>query len=95
MGAMKPDQHFDRKVNFKLRSANITYYRGESTKTPVIHSVTADLNFGITEKFGVQIKIPYMAIRSGRLGDNQGVGDISLALTKKLKELISTISMLH
>lgn len=84
MGAMKPDQNFDRKVNFKLRSANITYYRGKSTQTPIIHSVTADLNFGLTDKFGIQVKIPYTVIRSGRLGDNEGIGDISLALTRNI-----------
>lgn len=85
MGAMKPDQNFSRKVNFKLRSAEISYYRGETDKTPVIHSVTADLNFGLTEKFGVQVKIPYMMIRQGTLGTNEGVGDISVALTRNIK----------
>ena len=85
MGAMKPDQNFDRKVNFKLRSAELSYYRGETDKTPVIHSLTADLNFGLTEKFGVQVKIPYMMIRNGTLGNNEGIGDISIALTRNLK----------
>lgn len=81
MGAMKPDQSFSRRINFKLRSVEFSYYRGTSTLTPVIYSVTADLNFGINDKLGFQVKVPYQWVR-GRLGDTESVGDISFSITQ-------------
>ncbi len=67
MGAMKPDQNFSRKVNFKLKSIGLSYYRGKTTNTPIVRSLTADLNFGITDKLSVQLKIPYQKVTQGGL----------------------------
>ncbi len=36
MGAMKPDQDYSKKVDFKLRSLELNYYHGQSTLSPVI-----------------------------------------------------------
>lgn len=83
MGAMKPDQNFSRKIDFKLRSAEIVYYRGKSTLTPVIESVSADLNFGFNAKTSFQVKIPYQRV-TGRLGDTQGLSDISISMTRNI-----------
>lgn len=83
MGAMKPDQSFSRQINFKLRSVEFSYYRGTSTLSPVIYSVTADLNFGISDKLGFQVKVPYQWVK-GRLGNTQSVGDISFSVTQNL-----------
>ena len=83
MGAMKPDQSFSRQINFKLRSVEFSFYRGTSTLTPIIYSLTADLNFGISEKLGVQVKMPYQWVE-GRLGNTEGAGDISVSLTQTL-----------
>ncbi len=81
MGAMKPDQAYSKKVDFKLRSFEFNYYRGTSLATPVITVLTADMNFGLTDYFSVQVKAPYQMV-SGRLGDTQGVGDFSISASR-------------
>lgn len=80
MGAMRPDQDFNRKVNFKLRSASIQYHYGKTTLSPVIQAYTLDLDFGINSDFGFHVKVPYQTV-SGNLGSNQGIGDISASAT--------------
>ncbi|MEY4931626.1 MAG: hypothetical protein RI909_2350, partial [Bacteroidota bacterium] len=47
MGAMKPDQPYNKKVQLKLRSMELSFYRGETTTTPVIYVATADFNFSL------------------------------------------------
>lgn len=42
MGAMKPDQPFNKKVEFKLRSMEFSFYRGTTTTSPIIYVATAD-----------------------------------------------------
>lgn len=89
MGAMRPDQNFSRNIQFKLRSVSLQYYKGQSTLTPVIDAYTLELNFGLNELTGIQVKIPYQSITGTltRLGDSQdvpirGLGDISLSYTR-------------
>ncbi|MBX2941221.1 MAG: hypothetical protein KF860_02650 [Cyclobacteriaceae bacterium] len=84
MGAMKPDQPFNKKVAFKLRSMEFGFYRGVTTASPIIYVATADLNFSITPKTFLQIKLPYQAIH-GNFGNTSGMSDISLSLTQSLK----------
>jgi hypothetical protein len=84
MGAMKPDQPFNKKMQFKLRSMEVSFYRGTTTTTPVIYVATADLNFGITARSSFQIKVPYLFVRSGNLGETNGVSDLSLCYTRSL-----------
>ncbi|MFY0607780.1 MAG: hypothetical protein JXR10_13770 [Cyclobacteriaceae bacterium] len=81
MGAMKPDQAYSKKVDFKLRTFEFNYYRGTSLASPVITVLTADMNIGITDYFSVQVKAPYQMV-SGRLGDTQGVGDFSISASR-------------
>ena len=83
MGAMKPDQPFNKKIELKLRSMEISFYRGTTTLTPVIYVATADLNFSLNSKTSFQVKLPYQAI-TGRLANTSGMGDISLCLTRTL-----------
>lgn len=83
MGAMKPDQHYSRRVNVKLRSVEINSYRGKSTLTPLIYVLTADMTFSISNQLFVQVKLPYQWVE-GSLGSTQGVGDMSLSLTRSL-----------
>jgi len=83
MGAMKPDQTFNRKVDFKLRSLEISYYRGTSTLSPIIYSVTADMSIGITKDLAFQLKVPYQWV-NGNFGNTRNLGDISFSLTKTL-----------
>lgn len=83
MGAMKPDQPFNKKVDLRLRSMEISFYRGTTPLTPVIYVATADLNFGINNKTFFQVKIPYLS-SSGSLGKTSGLSDISLCFTRTI-----------
>lgn len=83
MGAMKPDQPFNKKIELKLRSMEISFYRGTTPLTPIIYVATADLNFSINSKTSFQVKLPYQAV-SGQLGNTSGLGDISLCVTRNI-----------
>src|SRR5688572_23164150 len=85
MGAMKPDQPFNKKIELRLRSMEISFYRGTTPKvvTPVIYVATADLNFSLNSRTSFQIKLPFQAVQ-GRLANTSGLGDISLCITRTL-----------
>jgi hypothetical protein len=84
MGAMKPDQPFNKKVEFKLRSMELSFYRGTTKLTPRIYVATADMNFSLNGKTSLQVKLPYQAVQ-GRLANTSGMGDISLCITRALR----------
>jgi hypothetical protein len=84
MGAMKPDQPFNKKIEFKLRSMEVSFYRGTTTLTPVIYVANADMTFGINARTFFQVKLPYQAV-TGRLANTSGLGDISLCFTRNIK----------
>jgi hypothetical protein len=84
MGAMKPDQPFNKKIDFRLRSMEISFYRGTTPLTPRIFVATADMSFSINAKTTFQLKLPFQAV-TGTLGETSGLGDISLCLTRTLK----------
>ncbi len=84
MGAMKPDQPFNKKVEFKLRSMEVSFYRGTTTTSPIVYVATADLNFSITNNTFFQVKLPYQAV-NGNFGSTSGLSDVSLSLTRTLK----------
>lgn len=83
MGAMKPDQPFNKKIEVKLRSIELSFYRGTTNLTPVIYVASADLNFSLNGKTSLQIKLPFQAVQ-GRLANTSDLGDISLCLTRNL-----------
>jgi hypothetical protein len=83
MGAMKPDQPFNKKIELKLRSMELSFYRGTTTLTPVIYVATADLNFSLNSKNSFQVKLPYQAVQ-GSLANTSGLGDISLCFTRNI-----------
>jgi hypothetical protein len=83
MGAMKPDQHFSKKINLKLNSMEVSFYRATTTLTPIIKSVTTDLNFSLNSRNTFQVKLPYQWV-DGTLGSTAGLGDISLCFTRNL-----------
>lgn len=84
MGAMKPDQNYSKRLAIKLRSVEINYYRGTSLLTPIIYAANIDFNIAITDRSTLQVKVPYQWVK-GSLGENAGIGDISLSYTKNLK----------
>jgi hypothetical protein len=60
MGAMKPDQPFFKNVPIKLRSMEVSFYRGKTTTSPVVYVATLDMNFNLLDdKTFFQVKVPY------------------------------------
>lgn len=84
MGAMKPDQPYNKKVPVKLRSMEISFYRGTTTLSPVVYVATLDASFSILDnKTSFQVKLPYQHVR-GNFANTGGLGDISLCLTRNV-----------
>ena len=83
MGAMKPDQAYSKKINFKLRALEISQYRGKTTLSPVIYVSNIDFAFSLNQKTSFQVKLPYQSV-SGNLGKTFGIGDISLSATRNV-----------
>ena len=84
MGAMKPDQNYSKRIVVQLRSLEVNFYRGTSLLTPRIYAATVDFNLALNDRNSLQIKVPYQWA-SGSLGENGGLSDISLSLTRSLK----------
>lgn len=83
MGAMRPGQSYSKRINFKLRTIEISQYRGSTTLSPVVYATSIDFNFGITPSTSLQVKVPYQWVE-GDLGQSSGLSDISFGLTKEL-----------
>jgi hypothetical protein len=83
MGAMKPDQAYNKKIQFRLRSMEVSFYRGTTTLTPIVYVATADLNFSLNRKNTFQVKLPYQFVE-GQLANTSSVGDISLCFTRNI-----------
>jgi hypothetical protein len=83
MGAMKPDQKFNKGLQVKLRSLELSHYVARDKFEDAIMATTADLNVGIGKDYTFQFKIPYMVVLS-RLTNTHGVGDISLSLSRNI-----------
>ncbi|MFC2123509.1 hypothetical protein ACFLU5_01760 [Bacteroidota bacterium] len=83
MGAMKPDQQFNKKIPVKLRALVLNLYRGTTTLSPVLFVGTLDLTIGIGNHSSLQVKLPYQTVE-GNLGNTSGLGDISLSYTRKV-----------
>jgi hypothetical protein len=83
MGAMKPDQNFMKRNDFKLRTLDLNQYLGLTHFKDFIHVTNAEVNFVGFKKYTFQAKIPYFYIK-GKLGQNDGLGDFSLCATRPL-----------
>jgi hypothetical protein len=84
MGAMKPDQPFNKRIALKLRSMEVSFYRGSTTLSPIVYVGTLDLSFNIVDtKTFFQVKLPYQAVK-GNFGNTSGMSDISLCLTRNV-----------
>ncbi len=84
MGAMRPSQIYTKKINFKLRSIEVSYYQGATNLTPTIKAATVDFNFGINDLTSMQIKLPYLWVK-GSMGKTSNLGDISFSFTRNVK----------
>lgn len=83
MGAMKPDQPFNRKIDFRLRTMEISFYRGKTALSPEIFVANLDLNFSLSDKTSIQLKLPYQVVK-GTLAETSGMGDISICVTRSV-----------
>ena len=83
MGAMKPDQSYNKKVKLKLLAIEFSYYRGETTLSPIVYVANLDASVSITDNLGMEIKLPYQSI-NGNFDNVSGMGDISLSLTHRV-----------
>jgi hypothetical protein len=83
MGAMKPDQPFNKKMNVRLRSIDFSQYYGLTHFNNHIFVSTVEANISIGTKYTVQAKVPYQ-VANGHLGTFQSLSDISLSVTRNL-----------
>lgn len=83
MGAMKPDQPYNKKIKLKLRSMEVSFYRGTTTLTPIVYVATADMNFSLGSKYTFQLKVPFQFVE-GQLAKTSSLGDISLCVTRNI-----------
>lgn len=83
MGAMKPDQPYNKNIPVRLRSMEVSFYRGSTSLTPIIYVATLDASFSVGKKNSFQVKLPFQAV-SGSLANTSGIGDISLCFTRNL-----------
>ena len=83
MGAMKPDQPYNKNIPIKLRSLEASFYRGSTSLTPIIYVATLDASFSVGRKNTFQVKLPFQAV-TGRLANTSGIGDISLCFTRNV-----------
>jgi hypothetical protein len=85
MGAMRPNQHYSKKADFKLRTMEVGQYIGYTKFHDYIIAYWVDANFSIGKKMSAQIKLPIQGT-IGPLGNTFGIGDISLSATRMLKQ---------
>ena len=84
MGAMKPDQPFNKKIDFRLRSMEVSFYRGTTPLTPTVYVANADMSFSLGARTTFQLKVPYQWA-TGSLGSTASLGDLSLCVTRTIK----------
>lgn len=83
MGAMKPDQPFNKKIAVRLRSMEISFYRGTTTLTPIVYVATADMNFSLNSKTTFQLKVPFQYVE-GQLAKTSSLSDLSICFTRNI-----------
>src|ERR1700712_3475564 len=83
MGAMKPDQPFNKKLSIKLRTIELSQYYGHTHFNNKIYVQTLEANFSVGEKYVVQMKVPYQTSH-GHLGTFSSVSDLSFSVTRNL-----------
>lgn len=82
MGTLKPQTESD--TAYK-HSASLSFSFGIGDEKVKIIQIIPELVFGIFKNNSVQIKIPFTSV-SGNLGNNSGVGDLSVSITQTIKE---------
>ena len=83
MGAMKPDQPYNKRLKIKLRSIEFSQYYGHTHFNNKIRVSTLEANIGLGSNYIFQAKVPYQ-IAQGHLGTFQSLSDVSLSLTRNI-----------
>lgn len=83
MGAMKPDQAYDKSQVVKLKTIDFSNYVALTRFEDVIVVQNLEINVGVRKKSSFQIKLPYTTT-IGPLANVSGVGDLSLSFTHLL-----------
>lgn len=84
MGALKPDQIFARKINFKVYAIEITQHLGHTKYGDWIHATFADVNIGITQRTSLQLRLPAYAVITGPMPTTTGWGDMFFTLSQNI-----------
>lgn len=85
MGAMKPDQYFNRRISIKLRSIEFAQYFGMTRFGDFVYNYYVDANLAFNDRNNLQIKLPYVVV-DGALATTSGIGDLSLSATRILTQ---------
>ena len=80
MGAMRPNQNYQRKSGVQLRSVELLQYAGYTKFDDLILTTLVDINANIGQRSIVQLKVPYQTVH-GSLGNTKGMGDISYSFS--------------
>ena len=83
MGALRPDQAFNRRVQFRLRSVEFSQYLGKTRFKDFVHVSTLEATLGINDANAIHVKLPFQFVQ-GPLGTHGGLGDLSLSYTRTL-----------
>lgn len=83
MGALKPDQNYNKRLAVRLRSIEVGQYIGVTRFDDVIFNYWVDVSIAIKNKTTLQVKAP-ISITRGFLDNAKGFGDISLGLAHNL-----------
>jgi len=83
MGAMKPDQPYNKRVELKLRTVELSFYRGTTSLTPIISVANLDFGFSLNSRNSIQVKVPYQWV-TGTLASTASIGDLSFCYTRNL-----------
>lgn len=84
MGALRPDQIYPRKLNFRINSVELTYHIGHTTFGDWVHSTFVDTNIGITKRTNLQLRLPAYTIVQGNMPTTRGWGDIFFSLSQNI-----------
>lgn len=83
MGAMKPDQPYNKRVELKLRTVELSFYRGTTSLSPIIYVANLDFGFSLNSRNAIQVKVPYQWV-NGSLGNTASIGDLSFCYTRNI-----------
>lgn len=83
MGAMKPDQPYNKRVELKLRTVELSFYRGTTSLSPLIYVANLDFGFSLNSRNAIQVKVPYQWV-NGSLGNTASIGDLSFCYTRNI-----------